>query len=200
MVSLNPPYKRLIIKGSFTLNYCNCESDIVTVVPVRNEGYVFTGVCLSTGGGVCLSVCWDTTPPGADTPLGADIPLEQTSPWNRHSRAYTPPRSRHPPSRHPPGSRHPQNRHPPGADNPQPLWEQTPPARHPPEQTPHPPPHGEMATAADGTHPTGMHSCSEWGPGTDQIFPVRGGAVPQGRGRGGANIRFCQIFKKKECM
>ena len=45
--------------------------------------------------------------------------------------------------------------HPPGADIPQeqtPLLEQT----HPPEQTPPP---GESATAADGTHPTGMHSC-----------------------------------------
>ena len=44
-------------------------------------------------------------------------------------------------------------------------WEQTPPrSRHPPwEQTSprsrHPPPPGETATAADGTHPTGMHSC-----------------------------------------
>ena len=46
-----------------------------------------------------------------------------------------------PPSRHPSGSRHtplpPGSRHPPGAD--------TPP--------------GETAIAADGTHPTGMHSC-----------------------------------------
>ena len=47
-------------------------------------------------------------------------------------------------SRHPPGSRPPHgiplgaDTHPPGADN---------------------PPPGEKATAADGTHPTGMHSC-----------------------------------------
>ena len=46
-------------------------------------------VILFTGGGVCLSACWDTTlpeqtpapqsrhPPAADTPLGADTPLEQ---------------------------------------------------------------------------------------------------------------------------
>ena len=43
------------------------------------------------------------------------------------------------------------------------------PGRHPPRQTQHPswadtpqadtPPHTQMATAADGTHPTGMHSC-----------------------------------------
>ena len=47
----------------------------------------------------------------------------------------------HPVSRHPPWSRHP------------PSVKQTPPrSRHyPPEQT---------ATAVDGTHPTGMHSCS----------------------------------------
>ena len=41
-------------------------------------------------------------------------------------------------------------------------------SRHPPEQTPSssrhppgadPPPGAETATAADGTHPTGMHSC-----------------------------------------
>ena len=60
------------------------------------EGYVFTGICLSTRGrGVCLSACWDTT--HTHTP-GADPPREQTPP-------------------------------------------------------------GETATAADGTHPTGMHSC-----------------------------------------
>ena len=37
----------------------------------------------------------------------------------------------------------------------------TPGSRHPPEQTPSPRsrPPGETATAADGTHPTGMHSC-----------------------------------------
>ena len=31
-------------------------------------------------------------------------------------------------------------------------------SQHALRQTPHPPP-GETATAADGTHPTGMHSC-----------------------------------------
>ena len=55
-----------------------------------------------------------------------------------------------PGSRHPPRSKHP----PPGADTP---WEQTPWSRHPPrEQTPP----RDTATAADGTHPTGIHSCS----------------------------------------
>ena len=50
---------------------------------------------------------------------------------------------------------------PPGAGTPleqTPPWEQTPPgSRHPPqEQTPPP---QQTATVADGTHPTGMHSC-----------------------------------------
>ena len=46
------------------------------------QGYVFTRVCDSVHGvgGVCLSACWDSPPPGADTPPRAD-----------------PPRSRHPP-------------------------------------------------------------------------------------------------------
>ena len=81
---------------------------------------------------------------------------------------------------HPPGSRHPPGtRHPSGADTP---LEQAPPragtlpgadttpSRHPSprpgtprEQTPfpgtrHPPPQ-QTATVADGTHPTGKHSC-----------------------------------------
>ena len=45
-----------------------------------------------------------------------------------------------------------------------PPWEDTPglgkhppPGRHPPGQTP--PPIPAVATAVDGTHPTGMHSC-----------------------------------------
>ena len=68
---------------------------------------------------------------------------------------YTPPQGRPPgadttPRSRPPQSRHPfQSRHPPGADTPQ----QTP---LPQEQTPQP---RETATAADSTHPTGMHSC-----------------------------------------
>ena len=79
------------------------------------EGYVFTGVCLSTGG-VCLSACWDTTPRNRP-------PREQTPP-QQTSLADT------------------SGRHPPG----------TPPVRPP----------GETATAADGTHPTRIHSCFYW--------------------------------------
>ena len=61
----------------------------------------------------------------------------------------------HPVADTPPG------RHPPRADTPQtntpsrqtPSQADTPLGRHPPRQT---------ATAADGTHPTGMHSCCLW--------------------------------------
>ena len=82
------------------------------------EGYVFTPVYRSVHGGVCLSACWDTSPPhpqGAGNPLGVCTP--------------------------PPGSRH------------FPPWQQATP-NPPPEQIPQ-----QTATAADGTHPTGMHSC-----------------------------------------
>ena len=100
------------------------------------EGYVFTGVCLSTGGWGCLPQCMlgyhtprsrhpprsrppraDTHPPVADTPLGADILLGADTP-----------REQKPP---------------PGAD--------TPPEADPPPR--------DTVTASDGTHPTGMHSC-----------------------------------------
>ena len=82
------------------------------------------------------------TPLGADTPLGPGTPQEQTPPW-----------SRHPQSRHTPGSRHNTKkaplphptRHPPGADT------------LPRDQAPSPP--QQTATVADGTHPTGKHSC-----------------------------------------
>ena len=59
----------------------------------------------------------------------------------------------HPPvDRHHPLARHPLSRHPPGR---YPL------GRHPPGQTPRADtPSPQMATAVDGTHPTGMHSSS----------------------------------------
>ena len=63
------------------------------------EGYVFTPVCLSTGGGLPQHMLG--YPPGAGTPQ------------SRH-----PPGTRHPQSRHPPGTKHPQEQAPPGADTP----------------------------------------------------------------------------------
>ena len=56
---------------------------------------------------------------------------------------------RHPLGRHP-LSRHPLGRYPPGQTSPL--------SRHPSSQTPPLVPQ-QTATAADGTHPTGMHSC-----------------------------------------
>ena len=71
---------------------------VVNVIPLYyiyrpqrscGQGNVFTGVCLSTGGeGVCLSACWDTSPP----PGPGRHPRDQADP----------PR----PGRHPPGTRH----------------------------------------------------------------------------------------------
>ena len=49
------------------------------------QGYVFTGVCDSVHMGVCLSTCWDTTPPKDQAPTWEQTPPEQT------------PRSRPPP-------------------------------------------------------------------------------------------------------
>ena len=65
------------------------------------QGNIFTPVCHSVHRGVCLSVCWDTTPPPprADTPRWSRTPLlpEQNPP---------PPGADTPRSRHPsPGSR-----------------------------------------------------------------------------------------------
>ena len=67
--------------------------------------FLQASVILLTGGGVCLSACWDTTPweqtsPWEQTPLGPNPP-EQTSPPEQ----TPPPRSNPPWSRPPPGSR-----------------------------------------------------------------------------------------------
>ena len=90
-------------------------------------------------------------PPGADTPR-ADTPLHR-HPQSRHPLGADIPRSRHPPGADIPQSRHPPKQTPPGADPPADTLQQTPP---PGANTPPP---GETATAADCTHPTGMHSC-----------------------------------------
>ena len=107
--------------------------------------FLQASVILLTGGGVCLSACWDTppgsrhppeqTPPWEQTPPGADIPWEQTAPQIRHT----------PPEQTPPGADTPplRSRHPT-------LQEQTPPPR---KQTP------AYSQWAAGTHPTGMYSC-----------------------------------------
>ena len=116
------------------------------------ESYVFTGICLSTGG-VCLSACWDTHPlrvdtPPEQTPPEQTQPLEQNpqsrhTPWSRHT-PRADPRSRHPLRAdiclstgdvclsawwdiRPPEQTHPLEQTPPGADTP---LVQTPWSRH----------------------------------------------------------------------
>ena len=74
------------------------------------EGYVFTPVCHSVHRGVCLSACWDATPPDQAHPR------DQAPPWKQTDQAQ-PPRTRHP---------------------------------------------RQTAAVADGTHPTGMHSCVKY--------------------------------------
>ena len=118
------------------------------------QGNIFTPVCHSVHrGGVCLSACWDTTPPRSRHPLGADTP-----PASRH----TPPGSRHTPlEQTPPWEQTPQEQTP---TEQTPPFGQTPPpprADTPPEQT-LPPPREQTPAYGQreaGTHPTGMHSC-----------------------------------------
>ena len=86
-------------------NFDECIDRLVDVLyfyrPQRScEGYVFTGVCLSRG--VCLSACWDTTPPGADPPPEQTSSWEQTPPLDQ---TPPPPRTRHPPGPGPPPRR-----------------------------------------------------------------------------------------------
>ena len=57
--------------------------------PQRSWGKVMFSqarVILFTGGGVCLSACWDTKPPSApgSRHLPEQTPWEQTTPWSRH--------------------------------------------------------------------------------------------------------------------
>ena len=132
------------------------------------EGYVLTGVCLSTGEGYLTRY----TPQGAATPRSRHPPGLGTPP-----RPGTAPRTRYTPwDQVPlPGTRYtPQTRctplpgtrctpvqdqvHPPGPGTPPPD-QVCPQTRYTPPGPATPP--RDTATAADGTHPTGMHSCFE---------------------------------------
>ena len=96
------------------------------------EEYVFTSVCLSTEGRVCLSACWDKTP-------GPGNPLEQTPPWDQTTRAPgTPPDQTPSLDQAPPGPGTPRTRHPPPGPGTTPSRPGTPQTRHPPG-TRHPP-------------------------------------------------------------
>ena len=66
--------------------------NIFTASTKLGQGYIFTGVRDSVTRGVCLSACWDTTPPPPQdqaslprpgTPREADTPQEQTPPRSR---------------------------------------------------------------------------------------------------------------------
>ena len=122
---------------------------VLLIITIHNEVakvmFLQASVCPQGGRGVCLSACWDTTPPREQTPPPrAETPPEQTNPPEQ-----TPPGTDTPPEQTPPEADKlpPQIRHPSGSRLP---LEQTPPwSRQPPD----------TATAADGMHPTGMHSC-----------------------------------------
>ena len=126
-------------------------------ITVRNEVgkvmFLHLSVILSTGGEGLPQCMLGYHPPGT-----------------RH-----PPQSRHPPGPGPPKANTPRTSPPPPRDQvtPEqtpPPWDQVPRSRHPlpgssPPWSRHPlgpgtpPPPQETATCADGTHPTGIHSC-----------------------------------------
>ena len=106
--------------------------------PQRSWGKVmFSQACVilfTGGGGVCLSACWDATPPGADPPT-ADIPRDQVHPPG----ADTPPRpgtplgADTPPEQTPPGpGAPPRTRYTPSPRPGTPLGADTPPEQTPP--------------------------------------------------------------------
>ena len=106
--------------------------DFTTVRNVLRKGNVFTSVCQE----FCLGGVYPSMPLTAMPCTGADTPLAPlpSACWDTHTHpGQTPPGERHRPGRADP---------PPGR---QPLFWADP-----------PPP---TTTAADGTHPTGMHSC-----------------------------------------
>ena len=95
--------------------------------------FLHLSVILFTGEICHTPLPWADTPWGRHPP-GADTPLGR--PLSRHLPGQTPPPGRHPLGRHPPGQTHP-------------------PDRHPPAQC-----MLGYGQQADGTHPTGMQSCS----------------------------------------
>ena len=138
----NPTYQAMVPQGSATMGLFKVKARshgaFLPAATKLGQGNVFTGVCDSVHrAGVCLSACWDTTPP-EQTPLwsrhpqsrhpreqthppGADTaPWEQTNPQSRHPLEQTPPGSRHPPDQTPPGlSTPPRTKYThPGADTP----------------------------------------------------------------------------------
>ena len=89
---------------------CSNKIAFLPAATKLGQGNVFTGVCDSVHmGGVCLSACWDVTPPPRSRhpleqtpPPGADTPRSRHAPRTRPPRADTPHQSRHPPEQTPP--------------------------------------------------------------------------------------------------
>ena len=91
-------------------------------------------LCFNT----CLSFC-------SERGGGLSACWDTTTPWDQAPpQDQPPPRTRHPQGPDTPGTRHPLDQ--------APSQDQAPPK-------PGIPPGAETATAVDGTHPTGMHSC-----------------------------------------
>ena len=95
--------------STISISRCNLTDHpaIIKVITGRNEVvakviFLHLSVILFTGG-VCISACWDTTPPGPGRP---PAPPDQADPPGTRQ---TPPQTRQTsppgPGRHPPGSR-----------------------------------------------------------------------------------------------
>ena len=98
---------------TLTVRFFTRRNEVVAkVIFLHLSVILFTGV-------VCLSACWDTTPPAGSRhpPEQTPIPREQTPPWEQTTpREQTHPPGSRPPGRRPPGADTPQSVHPPGAD------------------------------------------------------------------------------------
>ena len=150
----SPVCWKILKYQSHFLVYCPSEYLITVRNEVAKVMFLPLSVILFTGGLPQCMLGWyllDQTPPGPGTPppTGPGTPPRyQAPPWDQAS-----PQDQTPMDQAPPGTRHPpRTRHPPGPNPP-----------HGPETLPRTrqPPREQTATAADGTHPTRMHSCFE---------------------------------------
>ena len=134
-----------VSKLSNQTTYVDIMLMLYFIITVRNKVakvmFLHLSVILFTGGMVCLSACWDTTPREAHPPRKCTHPPPQ-----KHTLPGSTPPGSTPPGNHP----LPQGSTPPRKDPP-PLGKHTPQEGSPPPR--------ETAAAADGTHPTGMHCC-----------------------------------------
>ena len=142
-------------------SYDNRDSTVI-VITVRNEvaKVMFLQACVCHGGEYLTR-----SPPGPGTPRTRYTPQTRYTPLGPGTPppGTPPPQTRYTPllrdQVHPPGTRYtPLDQvHPPPQTRYSPLGPGTPPRTRSPLGTRYTPP--DTATAADGTHPTGMHSC-----------------------------------------